>query len=207
MGIIYKTNSLAIWQSELYTNETLDTLAVRAMLNQDEITKLTSINGSQRKALWVGARVMVKEMFDGKIAYLDSGKPILVDKDSHASKTHISISHTHDLVVLAFGEKPLGVDIENLERDASRAVRKFATHGELNLAQEHFPQNPHLWVWCAKEALYKAHGVEGIELKTDISLESISSDGKIKCRVKDTKYFCDFQIIENYLIALAIKIN
>ncbi len=203
MGIIYKTKHFNLWTLE--QDLSLEALTLRANLDQNELTKLATINGAERQALWLAVRVMAKEELNAKIAYLDSGKPILTDEQGTPSQTNISISHTQNTAAFAFGTLPLGIDIENIERDASRAVRKFAQQSELELAQEHFPENPHLLVWCAKEALYKAHGMEGVELKNEISLMSISRSGEIKCRVRDSNYVCHYQIFQNYLITLAIK--
>ena len=52
--------------------------------------------------------------------YLSSGQPILT-KDGEQSG-YISISHTDNALVMAFGDKPVGIDIERKSRKISSKV-------------------------------------------------------------------------------------
>lgn len=62
----------------------------------------------------------------------------------------VSISHTHDLGVLAFCPAPIGVDIEKTERVQSQVVQRVSSAEELRNAPS--PAS----LWCAKEACFKA---------------------------------------------------
>lgn len=57
---------------------------------------------------------------DISIEYLSSGQPILT-KDGEQSG-YISISHTYNALVMAFGDKPVGIDIERKSRKVSAKV-------------------------------------------------------------------------------------
>ncbi len=61
-----------------------------------------------------------------------------------------SISHTHDLGIVALCSAPIGVDIEKTSRVHSDVVRRIASAEEMQQA----PSPAALW--CAKEASFKA---------------------------------------------------
>lgn len=63
---------------------------------------------------------------------------------------HSSISHTHELGIVAFCSAPIGVDIEQTSRVHSEVVRRISSAEEFELA----PSPAALW--CAKEASFKA---------------------------------------------------
>lgn len=68
----------------------------------------------------------------------------------HTPDMQVSISHAHDLGVLAFCQDPIGVDIEKTERVQSQVVQRVSSVEELKNAPS--PAS----LWCAKEACFKA---------------------------------------------------
>ena len=97
------------------------------------------------------------------LAYTDSGKPYLKGR-----KEHISLSHSHDkLVVVLNNIESTGVDIE-LIRDKVLLVRhKFLSEEELNSLSE-LDVEKNLVYWAAKETLYKIQGKKGVNFTTDL---------------------------------------
>lgn len=79
----------------------------------------------------------------------------LLHKERDQQKTtqkrpHHSISHTHNLGILALASSPLGVDVEITARVEERIVARVSSSRELLEA-------PHAAsLWCAKEACFKA---------------------------------------------------
>ena len=57
------------------------------------------------------------------LEHLSDGRPIL---SSHP-KTHISISHTDGLVMLALSDKPIGMDVELRCRQTEVAVKRLVS--------------------------------------------------------------------------------
>lgn len=57
---------------------------------------------------------------DYEIQYMPNGKPILVRGREQAG--YISISHTGDTLVMAFSDKPVGIDIERRNRSVSPKI-------------------------------------------------------------------------------------
>jgi 4'-phosphopantetheinyl transferase EntD len=77
----------------------------------------------------------------------------------------INLSHTRGFAVAALAHHPIGVDVEALGRDTSRALRKVATKEELEMiAGLDFKVGtkavaPGVALWSAKEAISKAVGL------------------------------------------------
>jgi len=77
----------------------------------------------------------------------------------------VNISHTEQVAVAAASPYPIGVDIESIYRDASRAVRRVSTDEELQVAlgarleAGGEPLPGEVALWSAKEAVSKAVGL------------------------------------------------
>lgn len=92
----------------------------------------------------------------------ESGAPYL------ASGVGISVSHTGEWLALAIDRSggACGVDIELVGRSVERVASRFIGPQELCLSP--YAPNAGLWIWCAKEALYKAAGVPSVDWLRDI---------------------------------------
>lgn len=117
---------------------------------------------------------IIDQYYGLKVNRHSNGAPFLV-----SSELHISISHTAKFVSTYVSKMMCGVDIELKTRNAEKIARKFTDENEVEIAKHIYPQNPHLLIWCAKEALYKYFSVDGSELKKDFLLTSASSNEMI----------------------------
>lgn len=105
-----------------------------------------------------------------EIEYLPSGKPLL----KNSSFRHLSVSHCRGYVAVALSQESCGVDIERVDRNFARVKSRYMTDEEAMLSADEY------WaalVWCAKEALYKYAGREGVDFKRDISVKSVQRQG------------------------------
>lgn len=146
-------------------------LLVRARLTAAEQAVFDAFpdTAGQRRREWLGTRVLAAEAWGGRIAYTPEGRPRPAEP---SSTKDISISHTTGWAALAAStDMRCGIDIERLDRDASRAAARIAGPGELAAAERIFPARPALWLWCAKEAAYKAAGAPETDFARDIRLE------------------------------------
>lgn len=146
-------------------------LLTRARLTATEQTVFGAFpeTAGQRRREWLGTRMLVCEELGGRISYTPQGRPRLV---SPSTKPDISISHTTDWAAVAASTAGrCGIDIERLDRDARRAAERIAGPGESAAAERIFPAQPALWLWCAKEAAYKAAGAPETDFARDIRLE------------------------------------
>lgn len=153
--------------------------------------KIEEITGYEQKSgrIWCElAKQVYCENGSKGYRFLDhypSGVPFL-----EGESTRISISHTkHILVVATLPSTPevdlstfntrtaLGVDVEEKGREQVLKIRdKFLSQDELNLiADDDIESN--IIAWTAKEALYKAALIEGLEFKTRIHITSLPQPG------------------------------
>ena len=85
-----------------------------------------------------------------KYSYETDGRPYLPTHDSH-----ISISHAGNKVVVATNAiRPVGVDIEHVQRNYKKIVSKYLTDREMCHSTS-YSQNELSLIWCIKESVYK----------------------------------------------------
>jgi phosphopantetheinyl transferase (holo-ACP synthase) len=76
---------------------------------------------------------------------------------------YLNISHTSGLAVAALSPHPVGVDVEKLSRDPSRALERFLSESDRGNLQAFRSPDPRvsgaLLLWTAKEAFAKALGL------------------------------------------------
>ncbi len=146
------------------------------------------------------------------LEHLPDGRPVL---SSHPG-THISISHTEGLVMLALSDKPIGVDVELRCRQTEVAVKRLVSpvlaRAMQRLNAVYTDKNLiYMIAWTAMEALYKL--VPESEVLSDFSYlpKSLCLDLKgrtfsLRARYKkipDVSLFVHGVIEDNYIYALA----
>ncbi|MEX2528709.1 MAG: 4'-phosphopantetheinyl transferase superfamily protein [Gemmatimonadota bacterium] len=102
------------------------------------------------------------------------GRTLQVQKDGKPNllpEGNVSLSHTRGFAAAQFHPTlPCGIDLEPVEREVSDSVQtRFLHLEELNAL--HDSTAPVIAWWCAKEAVYKAHGRAGLNFKEAIRLE------------------------------------
>lgn len=91
------------------------------------------------------------------------GKPFVKETNIKENKAfHFNVSHSGDLVVLGYGEKPLGVDVERIRKDEN--VKKIALRCFTQDELEYLSQSETLYferfaeIWTGKESYLKYLG-------------------------------------------------
>ncbi len=119
--------------------------------------------GKQRKVL---GELLLRSMVnrdhhiksaDLRIAYTEKDKPYL---ESHPH-IHFNISHSGDWVVIAFSEKPVGVDVEKIRKVNLNIARRFFSEYEKGVLfglPEKEQYNYFFDLWTMKESFLKAIG-------------------------------------------------
>ncbi len=111
-----------------------------------------------------------------ELCYTPQNKPFLKN-----TSQHISISHSHDkLVIILNSKENTGIDIELIRDKIINIQHKFLNEKEIALAQN----NPTklITMWAAKEAMYKAYGLKELDFKHHLFILSINDSfiyGKI----------------------------
>ena len=142
-----------------------DAEALESGATDDELRSVAGITSPSRRIGRLAWRALLRSLSPlAQVEYLPNGKPELKNSD-----THISVSHCRDCVAVALGEKPCGVDVERLDRNFSRVAERYLSPSEAALAaDEHWAAV----VWCAKEALFKMAGREGVDFLRDMQIIS-----------------------------------
>lgn len=120
------------------------------------------IDGCGREAEKKAVAEIVREIFgDSQLLHRPDGLPYIQDFDGC-----ISVSHGAGTAILAVSEKPVGVDIEENRAQLLRVSHKFIN------PEDESPSLLH--AWTAKEAAFKAAGIEGVTVSEIIVKQSIA---------------------------------
>lgn len=126
-------------------------------------------NEARRNEHLAWRRIVRRELGrDVAIEYNTTGAP-----EVNSEGCYISVSHSRGVVAVAFGEEPVGVDIETMERDFGRASARYLSDEERALSGE---QSWAARVWTAKEAMYKLYGQRGVELLDDLRITAYNPE-------------------------------
>lgn len=128
-------------------------------VTEEELKMASSFASERRRREYLTWRAVLRQQLGGdlKIAYNEVGAPILPDREEY-----ISVSHARDRVVVMLSDKRVGVDIERLDRRFGRILSKYLTPREQALSSDN---RFHAAAWCAKEAIYKWAGIEGLSFE------------------------------------------
>lgn len=166
--MLFKTGHIkdtlwAIWKIE----ETKDQL-LSMFNNKDALKQHLSIKSEVKILERLAVRALLKQLLNKEIIinYQPSGRPYLKGEN-----TNISVSHTRGYVALALTQKEyVGIDIQSVT-DKVKVVRpRFVSDTEYI-----DPENEllHLLLhWSAKESLYKAMGISGVNLSEGFRIEN-----------------------------------
>lgn len=133
---------------------------------EEELQSVEGISSQSRRAERLAWRSLLRSILPtAQVEYLSSGKPEI----KNSQYKHISVSHCRDFVAVAIATKPCGVDVERYDRNFERVRSRYMTAEEQSLSEdEHWAAV----VWCAKEAMYKMAGREGVDFKRDMQIIS-----------------------------------
>jgi len=153
------------FQFALLRSDAFDPDAV--VIHPEEIELLNTRSNPKRKNEFLGVRHLRNQLkIKSPILYHSSGRPYF-----SANELALSISHTKDFIALASAVFPIGIDIEQKDRNAARIINKFAREDEKVLCSTH-DKEWYLQLWCAKEAIYKLVGIENLSFKNEIHIQT-----------------------------------
>ena len=131
-------------------------------LNDSESDYVKFIQNSKRKKEVAVTLFIIKQLFgnDTVLKHNENGKPFLKN-----SSIHISISHSGNLLCIAYSDKyEVGIDIQFWSNALYRTVDKYLSTNE----QQQLDINNKtvlLKSWTAKEAAYKIFNIKNLSLK------------------------------------------
>ncbi len=148
-----------------------------------------------------GTKLLLEHLLntqDDLLFYDDKGKPFLRNR-----KEHLSISHSHDYLVILLNEQAnTGVDIE-LIRDKVQGIRhKFLSEEEQAFCGADTEKMIRLW--ATKEALYKWYGKKELEFKSDLFVPPHADPNLFEAQVRKNgnvhRFLMHAEKIENYML-------
>lgn len=137
------------------------------------------------------------------LQHTSTGAPWL---PSQISKT-ISISHTNHYVIVAISPERIGIDIESYSPKVLRVRDKFLSEAEKCA----FPDGDivkNVTAWTAKEAMYKAINVPGIDLSHQIAIDAsaiASGSNKYLCHYGQRMFATRSHQAEDYAVSIVTE--
>lgn len=154
---------LGIWQIDERPEELL------ALCPEDDRRESEQFTNPYRQREWLAWHALLQQLHPGAKAEYDAqGGPTL------DINRHIGVSHTRGYAAVILAPTPCAIDIENVDRDFSRALPRYTTPQE-QLIGATLP-DPQLYpalFWCAKETLYKLKRQSEIDFLQDMQIVAI----------------------------------
>lgn len=177
-------------------------LAILELASFAQQKGLTEKRTLEKEGVSYVLRQLLNDVTVAALAYTGERKPFLQNRSEH-----ISISHSHDkLVVMVDEQQNCGVDIE-LVRDKVLGIRhKYLSQMEQDLAGT----NVELLItyWAAKETLYKIYGKKGLDFAKHLSVEHPSA-GEFRGTVSFDGWNRTYQLkkekLDNYILVYSLR--
>ena len=167
--------------------------------NEDEINLLSSIQSVQRKKEFITTRILLYTYFNKKTDLIYENK-----KPTLTNSKHISISHKdQELIIGVNSYKPIGVDIEKINKKLIKIKQKFCNEKELLALQENESIETLTRYWCGKEATFKCSTYQTNVFLKDINIK-LESKEKGLSENHESEYRLDFlKINDQYILCHA----
>ena len=205
---VIETNgtSIAIWQVE----ESIEELS--AMLDKSIVKKIIGrYSNKKRIREQLTSHLLLKEL-SGKtkeITHLPNGAPQIEGDDRF-----ISISHSRKSIAVAISNKPIGIDIEEINRKQYELHKRFTTPSEQKWIEEN--SNPHqkqliaAIIWSAKEAIYKLANIEGLLFESEIEITPFSPNEhnqtmQFNATYRNTSCKCELLVVSRQLLVVSYQ--
>ncbi|MHA7682637.1 4'-phosphopantetheinyl transferase family protein [Cupriavidus sp. PET2-C1] len=146
-----------------------------AWLHAEELSRLQAFPMRKRRIEWLGGRLAGKQALrvlqahrrspgteaarEWHIRNGEDGRPVFAGK-----AVHLSISHGRRIAMAAVGEVPVGIDVEGFDALRARSLDTLLWPSEVRVMRRALgalPTEARAFLWCLKEALFKAFGQNG----------------------------------------------
>ena len=205
---INKHTVLGVW----HIIEKVEELEKQIILNENDKEIFLNFNNDKRKLQWLSYRILLKELLpeiSTEIEYDNHGKPKLV-----GNEINISISHSGDYsVVIVSNSSFVGVDIELIHTKINKVVSKFVNDKDFVVKYKYNNTNNLIYVWCAKEAIYKCYGKTGVSFHQNITItrfkrnNNFTNYGFLNFEDTKKKYLLNHLVFNQYMLVYCIEIK
>ena len=154
--------SYAAWQLDEETED-----QAWELLPGSDQSWLATMASKQRRQQSAGARLALRHLFNEHgLKYKG------YNYQHHDPPPFVSLSHTDELSVAAISfERKLGIDIEKPQDRIIDVASRFLSADEL----QNFPSSQYVWLWAAKEAVWKWARLRGISYQHDLTISGQSA--------------------------------
>ena len=159
---------LRIADIHVYTwqlTETVAQLSAGLSLSQREQERLTTLHSEkkQREFLVIRHLLQQAQLPTTALSYTPEGKPQL-------EGSYISISHSHDFVMIALRSRTIGIDIERCTPRILRLAPRFTPWQAPPDMDELTQIQAYTQLWTIKEALYKIADQPSVRFYEDLQV-------------------------------------
>lgn len=124
-----------------------------------------------------------------ELAYTKENKPFLKGR-----REHLSISHSHDKLVIILNKKEnTGIDIELIRDKVKNIQHKFLNETEILFAGNDVDKL--ITLWAAKESLYKVYGLKEVDFSKNLFVEEFNGT-EISGRIELKKLKKNYRLIQ-----------
>ena len=168
MPLVLHTNivpraTLGLWKTEETPEELL------RLCTPTDRRQADRFEAKARRREWLAWHALLQTLRPGARTFYDEqGGPLLESSEC------IGVSHTTGYAAVILAPRPCAVDIENIDRNYSRVLSRYASPQEQILGAS--LSDPTLYpalFWCAKETLYKLKRIPGIDFLKDMCIEAV----------------------------------
>lgn len=162
--------------------------------------ELSKVKSERRRGELIAVPALLNTLFEREVVlqHHPSGAPYLKDESGS-----LSISHCNKFIAVAYHpHHRVGVDVELINRDFSVVERRLLSERERLLLTDGERSTQLPLFWSAKEAIFKALPIEGVEFAKEIELQpfKIEESGSITVRTALATSTVHYKIMEEAVI-------
>ena len=145
--------------------ETVAQLSAGLTLSQGEEERMTTIHSQKKQREFLAIRHLLRQaqLPTTALYYTPEGKPQLEEQ-------YISISHSHDSVMIALSPRPVGIDIERCTPRILHLAPRFTPWQAPPDMDELTQIQAYTQLWTIKEALYKIANQFSVRFYEDLQI-------------------------------------
>ncbi len=177
-----------------------------AIIHLPDYAVFTGLSG-KRELEKSATSFLLEKLFNKplQLEYNAEGKPQLREE-----KCHISISHSHDkLVIICNTLCDTGVDVELIRDKVLKIKNKFLSVVELEEAKDNVEKL--IIYWAAKETLYKVYGLKEVEFAKHLFIHPFTLNpagtliGEINLESFRKKFNLHYERLEDYMLVYVLN--
>ena len=128
-----------------------------------------NVRSENRRREVFTSNLLIRELFGDacRLNHKQSGAPFL--ENCKGRTPEISMSHCRDLVAIAYGKSPVGVDVETIAERVMHVRERVQSDEEQRFTGHSLVANS--IAWTAKEALFKVIPEEGVDFAADLQVD------------------------------------